>query len=612
MLCCPFRVAVKRKLNCVLLFLIALMLFTRASAVAADAPSAIPVKLELNGQQWRLTRGGQPFSIRGVGGDGSLDLLSKSGGNSVRTWDVDDKTERLLDEAHRLGITVTLGIWLGHERHGFRYTSFDDVTAQTEKVRAAVERFKNHPAVLMWALGNEMEGYDGGDNPAIWQHVESLAAIVKRLDPQHPVMTVVAEIGGRRVQAIHRFCPSIDIVGINSYAGAASLPRRYREAGGTKPYVVTEYGVPGFWEVPKNDLGSVDEPTSTTKAESYRRTYQALSDDQALCLGSFAFIWGHKQEATATWFGMMLPDGKKLAAVDAMTELWSGSPPTNRCPRIERLEIKGSARLKPGATFQASLTASDPESDSIKVRWVLTEDSQQFPTGGDFQAAPIGFPEAIGNADERQATITMPRGGGHYRLYVFVSDSQGGAATANVPLFVDGPIVRRPGTKAKLPLVVVADELEAPPFAPSGWMGEHTAVKVDERSTDAPHTGDTCLRVDYARGDGWAGVAWQSPPDDWGDRPGGFDLSGAKRLTFWARGAKGGERVKFGVGLIGNDKPYSDSAKVEIEVPLTTDWRQYEIDLADRDLTRIKTGFVWVVAGQQQPLRFYLDDVRYE
>ncbi|MCA9227832.1 MAG: hypothetical protein KDA47_19565, partial [Planctomycetales bacterium] len=160
--------------------------------------------------------------------------------------------------------------------------------------------------------------------------------------------------------------------------------------------------------------------------------------------------------------------------------------------------------------------------------------------------------------------------------------------------------------------VVVADELETPPFAPSGWMGEHTAVKVDERSTDAPHTGDTCLRVDYARGDGWAGVAWQSPPDDWGDRPGGFDLSGAKRLTFWARGAKGGERVKFGVGLIGNDKPYSDSAKVEIEVPLTTDWRQYEIDLADRDLTRIKTGFVWVVAGQQQPLRFYLDDVRYE
>ncbi|MCA9228718.1 MAG: hypothetical protein KDA47_24045 [Planctomycetales bacterium] len=441
MLCCPFRVAVKRKLNCVLLFLIALMLFTRASAVAADAPSAIPVKLEQNGQQWRLTRGGQPFSIRGVGGDGSLDLLSKSGGNSVRTWDVDDKTERLLDEAHRLGITVTLGIWLGHERHGFRYTSFDDVTAQTEKVRAAVERFKNHPAVLMWALGNEMEGYDGGDNPAIWQHVESLAAIVKRLDPHHPVMTVVAEIGGRRVQAIHRFCPSIDIVGINSYAGAATRPRRYREAGGTKPYVVTEYGVPGFWEVPKNELGSVDEPTSTTKAESYRRTYQALSDDQALCLGSFAFIWGHKQEATATWFGMMLPDGKKLAAVDAMTELWSGSPPTNRCPRIERLEIKGSARLKPGATFQASLTASDPESDSIKVRWVLTEDSQQFPTGGDFQAAPIGFPEAIGNADERQATITMPRGGGHYRLYVFVSDSQGGAATANVPLFVDTGII---------------------------------------------------------------------------------------------------------------------------------------------------------------------------
>jgi hypothetical protein len=27
-------------------------------------------------------------------------------------------------------------------------------------------------------------------------------------------------------------------------------------------------------------------------------------------------------------------------------------------------------------------------------------------------------------------------------------------------------------------------------------------------------------------------VAWQHPADDWGDRRGGFDLTGAKRLVF--------------------------------------------------------------------------------
>lgn len=61
------------------------------------------------------------------------------------------------------------------------------------------------------------------------------------------------------------------------------------------------------------------------------------------------------------------------------------------------------------------------------------------------------------------------------------------------------------------------------------------------------------------------------------------------------------------------DKPYHDTAKGEIEkVHLTTEWKPYSIDLAGKDLSRIVTGFAWVVAGQGKPVTFYLDDVRYE
>ena len=156
-----------------------------------------------------------PFYIRGAGGGDQLAVLGDSGGNSIRTWSIDQGTETLLASAASHGLTVTLGHWLGHERHGFRYNNLDQVTQQIERVRRDVLKYRGNSAVLLWALGNEMEGYEAGDNPAIWTHIETLAAMVKLLDPHHPTMTVIGELGGRRVEAIHKLCPSIDIIGLN-------------------------------------------------------------------------------------------------------------------------------------------------------------------------------------------------------------------------------------------------------------------------------------------------------------------------------------------------------------------------------------------------------------
>ncbi len=164
---------------------------------------------------------------------------------------------------------------------------------------------------------------------------------------------------------------------------------------------------------------------------------------------------------------------------------------------------------------------------------------------------------------------------------------------------------------AKLPYAIVGDDAKSP-FIPSGWMGNTGAIGMDDKCAVNPHTGKTCLKVDYKAGDNWAGVVWQSPANDWGDQPGGADLTGAKKLVIWARGDKGGEKVKFGFGLIGSDKKYSDSGKGEIEATLTAEWKAYEIDVSSQDLTRVKTGLYWVVAGQGSPLTFYLDDVSFE
>ena len=241
-------------------------------ATAEEAHPSV-VKVEVTADGFRLVRNGEPYLIKGVGGDRSLPALKAAGGNSIRTWGA-DKVGPVLDEAQKLGLTVTVGIWLGHERHGFNYNDSDQVARQFDAVRKVIETHKDHPAVLLWGIGNEMEGYADGGNAAIWSAINNIASLAKRIDPNHPTMTVVAEIGGDRVKNIHRLCPEIDIVGINSYAGGASIPKRYREAGGEKPFILTEFGPPGIWEVPKHSWGAASELSSTEKADSYRRVYQ--------------------------------------------------------------------------------------------------------------------------------------------------------------------------------------------------------------------------------------------------------------------------------------------------------------------------------------------------
>ena len=593
------------------------------SSLAQAQPTV--TRVEQTGQGYVLLRDGKPYAVKGAGGHQYLDQLAAAGGNTIRTWGVGPETKDLLDEAHRHGIAVVLGIWLEHERHGYDYGDLDFVAKQFEKVRAAVEQYKDHPAVLAWAIGNEMEGFGEGDNPAIWSHIEACAALVKRLDPNHPTMTVIAEIGGRKVEAVHALCPSIDILGINSYGGVQSLPRRYAAAGGTKPYLVTEFGPAGTWEVGRNGFNAVEELTSTQKAEIYRDAYAKLAADTGKCLGSFAFLWGNKTEATTTWFGMFLEDGSKLAAVDAMSQAWSGAAPDNLCPTIQPLAIEGSYEKKPGAEVTVKLSASDPEGEPLSVSWVLLADAQQYETGGDFVDAPPTLEGQIVSSDERHCTLTLPMAGGIYRLYAVVKDPAGNAAVANVPLYAGGSTQRAggpapgaiagmtPGKPAELPMAVYTEADGPTPWIASGYMGNAGQIAMDPNYTIQPHAGKTCLRVEYRAGDAWGGVVWQDPVNDWGDAAGGYNLTGATALEFYARGANGGEVVNFGFGVLGADARHPDSGRGELkELRLTDEWRKYRIELGDEvDLQRIKTGFFWSLAGQGEPVTFYLDDIRY-
>jgi hypothetical protein len=581
------------------------VLLAWAAYPAVAVAEAIPVELRQTESGWQLLRGGEPYFIRGAGGEGSLAALAAAGANSVRTWGGD--VGRLLDEAHALGMTVTVGLWLGHPRHGFDYSDEAQLTDQFERARQTVLRHRDHPALLIWGAGNEMEGFGEGDDPAVWAEVNRVAAMVKELDPHHPTMTVTTFVHGRRIEFVHRRCPAIDIHGVNAYAPAAQVPGLLRAGGATKPFVLTEFGPPGPWETPKTAWGAPLEPTSDAKARSYRESYErAILGAPGLALGSYAFLWGHKMEGTGTWFGMFLADGSPTAAVDVMTGLWSGRQPTDRAPVVDALQPEGEAEVSPGAVLRVRAAAVDPEGGELRVRWALRPESGEYLTGGDFRRALPDIEGAIVESGRDGARVRMPREPGPYRLFLYADDAAGKAGTANLPLLVKGQV------RTRMPVAVYEDGFDGMPWAPSGWMGSIEHLTLDGSQTEVVHEGAAAIRIRYDGAFGWGGVAWQDPPNNWGDRDGGRDLRGATALELWARGEYGGEQVSFGVGLLGKDRAFPDSGIAKPDsIELTRDWKRYRVPLRGLDLSAIRTGFVVTLTGRATPVTVYLDSIRF-
>lgn len=582
----------------------------QVAASGGEGPSIVKVVRTANG--FGLTFNGKPYYVKGAGGDYSKQALKDAGGNSFRTWGatgIDDKVA----EAQKLGLTITIGIWLGHKDQGFDYHNADMVQAQLDDARKAVLRYRNSPALLIWDLGNEMEQGEQ-DDPAVWTAIEDIAKQTKQLDPNHPTMTTIAEIGGDKVAMINKYCPDIDIIGINSYGGCSSIGERYRAAGGVKPYIVTEYGPPGTWEIGRNSWGVALEPTSTQKAQMYRDAYVHGIAGEPMCLGSYAFAWGNKNEATATWYGLYLADGTRLQPVDVLQEEWTGKAPAVKCPVINSYRIDGADEVSGGDTVKASIDVTDPQSDPIKIDWVLSYDPATYHTGGAAEAMPPTYPDAIVAGDSRSCTVKIPPYQGGYRLYAFVHDAHGDGAVANLPLHVaDGPEPPPPPARqAQLPLVVYGAGSDNP-FIPSGYMGNVGAIKMDFDCADQPHSGSSCLKVTYNATGDWGGVIWQNPDNNWGDKGGGWNLTGAKRLSFWARGETGTEKVTFLMGIVDADKPFHDTDKEKLDgITLTKDWKEYSFDLDGKDLSRIVSGFGWTLGGDGAPITFYLDDIKYE
>jgi len=165
-------------------------------------------------------------------------------------------------------------------------------------------------------------------------------------------------------------------------------------------------------------------------------------------------------------------------------------------------------------------------------------------------------------------------------------------------------------------------------------------VAIIPSSKEEPRSGTTCIENRFS-GTGWGGWYFMNgilqgeevqPKANWGQHENaGIDLTGARRLSFWARGKNGGERVEFFAFGVGRDPfsgaplaPFPDSSpKVTLcgllaspcYVTLSREWRRYEIDLTGLDLGYVLGGFGWItndVNNNGREIVFYLDDIKFD
>lgn len=390
---------------------------------------------------YTLLRDGAPFFIQGAVGNRFLERLVQAGGNSIRAG------VRDLDRADQLGLTVLANLPFGKPRWGFDYTDRIAVANQLDELRRTVQQFKDHPALLMWAIGNELEIWTTPEQRVpLWQAVNEAAEMIHEIDGKHPVITPVGCDYRHLLWEIDELCPALDAIGINAYQDMLTLPEDLRQLRWTRPYVVTEFGPRGHWQVIKTPWEMPIEDSSTHKAEFYRRAYEHAVLNRPGCLGAYVFHWSFHHEKTHTWYGMFLEDGSPTEPVEVMQHFWTGSYPPNRCPRIEEMWIEHGnhrqsvyASLPAGTQVQASVEAWDPDGDALSICWDLRPDVADNPNvGGDREepVQPIGG--AILATEGNKAVLRLPEQPGKYRLFVYVYDPAGNAATANMPILAMG------------------------------------------------------------------------------------------------------------------------------------------------------------------------------
>ena len=389
---------------------------------------------------------GTPFLAKGVCKSDHLAEMNAAGANSFRTYSAEvlQTDPSILATANSLGMKILIGLNMPHESSSFTY--WDNPTVVAQKLtdfKAQIDQFKNEPALLGWAIGNEVDISTSAAPIAIYEAIQEIARAAHEADPFHPTVSVHAGSSPTKIQRIRQYAPDTDIIAVNSYAHVGNVFSNVTDpatGGWIGAYMITEFSIDQPMEVPDSSLTywkAIPEPTSDQKkATLYNRYINIVQTSTARkqCVGTFVFATTDTFRVTRTWYNLLTPnstdDYGTTPGYDAMYRAWKGVTPPSSAPTLQSLTLNGTSTnvlLQLGQSVTATATATgSPVTYVFELRREV---------GIASNVVPVAIPVYTGSA--ASITFTVPNDPsldfGNYRLFCYAEDSAGRVGSANVP-----------------------------------------------------------------------------------------------------------------------------------------------------------------------------------
>ncbi|MBN2144829.1 MAG: hypothetical protein JW774_09425 [Candidatus Aureabacteria bacterium] len=322
--------------------------------------------------KWFLEVDQKPFELKGAGcgmatGEDGCDyfaLAEEMGANTVRTWGIDQGNKTYLDEAEKHHLKVDAGIWFPHcnkqrKQKVFSYINNTERLNSLEKETLDyVNKYKSHPAVIMWNLGNEVLFFTNEEEEkiAFCRFLENMVQKVKQADPDHPVLYTCA--GSANMAYLKKYAPGLDMIGFNTYGGVEYLHEEWKRLEFSIPYLITEFGPTGPWDCPKDQFDKSIDQADYEKSFAYQLILEEAEQFKGSCLGLFAFHLGDTTQESLSWWNLTWGKHKRESFY-TIQKFYTGRECKNKPPICTQVELN-KYLVKPGERMTAMITARDP------------------------------------------------------------------------------------------------------------------------------------------------------------------------------------------------------------------------------------------------------------
>lgn len=420
-----------------------------SSAITYNENEAVLIQDRESGNH-HITVKGEPFYIKGVCKSDGMEAIYEAGGNTVRTYSATisgGATKAALDKAEKLGMKVVLCVDMPKEKNGFTYSdNYDDfINGSFENIKKQTDYFKNHPALLMWDVGNEIDTVNC--SPEVYSAINEVAEYIKAVDPYHPITTVHAGSSPSKIRAVRLYAPCIDVVSANIYSGINNTHKNIiTDAAWQGPYMITEYSINQPSEELKLKKGVnwvfedtvIEKPDLEKGREYYDRYMNCIYANKSHCLGSFAFAAYDTYRGTHTWYNIFLEnDLKKTPVYDALYYAWSGRKRANTAPTVNSIminNIKGSQSIviEKGSSAVIDINAVDENNDALTYKLEVRKSDNDTLT----EPLPYVTFETDKENTSRIIASNLPNDDGVYRLFVYAYDGNENIGYGNVPFMI--------------------------------------------------------------------------------------------------------------------------------------------------------------------------------